>query len=174
MSTMKCLNLLKQIFYNSKTLVKIASVNYDRNVRDWPEEIDAFNWKLDISEFVENVEYNDEFNGNVSDVKLKYRQETVDEKLVNLGYIYDGTNRLISVEDDNEIYSEAFSYDNAGRIKQKRKGSSTLKDFDKNIYDYYGGTSRLKSVSDIHTDEMNYVYDDRGKHGRRQIQINEY
>jgi hypothetical protein len=99
-------------------------------------------------QFSEKICYSGDYTGNITYTWYDYSiGET--PKLYNLDYTYDGISRLLSVVDvvnPTSLYNEAFSYDQVGRIKQKRRGESTLAGFTQQ-YVYKPLTNKLDYVS---------------------------
>ena len=151
--------LREKNFYNKTTQTVTVNSLYSYNIRDWLESVDHVAAGSDL--FTEDPGYSSLYDGTISSETFNFKDIG---RNITLSYTYDGINRLTSVAANSgyEIYSEAFKYDPIGRIKQRRRGSSTLEGFYKNNYIYNTGNNRLRYITDIHSTTDNYTWDANG------------
>lgn len=144
----------KKTIYNNDGETRLKEIIYDYTIHDRIKKIDA------SPHFTEEIDYTGNFTGNISNVKFDYNVNNTKHSW-DLTYTYDNLYRLTNVEDanPNELYSEAFSYDQIGRIVQKNEHSSTLVGF-KPKYEYENNTNKLSKIT--HLPVSQYTYDNRG------------
>ena len=148
----------RKIYKNGSS--NIQTVAYSYNIRDWVKKIDAG------SRFSEELDYSENYNGNISGITYKYNH---DQYVYNFDYTYDGINRLVSVDDlDNSggIFDEAFRYYADGLIRNKERGKTSIPQVSPHDYVYHGvlpnPTHKLARITSKHGSVTNYDYDPRG------------
>lgn len=153
--------LANKEFHNNKTKSIVATCDYAYNIRDWVTNLNSKNMNR-TTEFSEGLDYDGQYNGNISGADYYYRDAVGGNKTVNLEYAYDGVNRLTSVNEmtGEDQYKEAFAYDNVGRIEQKVAGTNELNNTNK--YYYETGKNRLRYVDNGAQINGNYTYDASG------------
>jgi len=176
--------MTKKTFYGSDGTTARSKTAYRYNIRDWVTSIEA-SCGPDSRLFAENVLYDEvpdnfgysvtkQFNGNIGFAGYAYSTSpspTADwSNELNASYSYDNTNRLVKADDgDGTDKDEFFSYDHAGRLKQKLKGTLDGSS-NTQAYAYTEKTSRLTHIAGTANKgrgspgagKVNYLYDPNG------------
>ena len=167
----------KDFFQNSGSVAGQTTYEYDP-VRDWVTKISGAQFESPVL-FSEMIAYNEylpnsiassfmkQYNGNINGVRYQY----FNQPSISIAYRYDEINRLMSANSgvmSNEL-SEAFSYDNIGRISQKIKGACVIPAGFNQWYVYKPNSNKLEKITHkkdpgslLPTSFPNYEYDANG------------
>ena len=170
----------------------LQHMNYKYNERGWltminnPQSLYDQTYSTVIDAFSEQIDYNTstiagysefaQFNGNVAAVQWQSYLPSGTGQQQGFTYTYDQRSQILSTTSygvgsaPNNIYNEAFSYDNLGNITSlTRYGGSTGTPLNNLTYNYTSGGvrgNRLLSVSDIGTvtqsQSSTFTYDNNG------------
>ncbi len=178
--------LIKKLYGNGEN---DKVVQYKYTLRGWTKKIAAGSEQNKL--FYQTLEYEEgnQYNGNIarSTIEQEFAAGNSANELIDCNYRYDNVNRLTSVhnkgdgsstliDDDDDNFDAAYSYDVNGRIVSKKEGlipdpqnPETKKFCDWGAYEYYDGKNQLKNIENsprasipLGASEHNFIYDKNG------------